>query len=183
MNVIFRPFFLFFRYILLGCLRIPFYVIRRPILKLFFIQSIGENTYFCMGTDFQGRRHNIYVGDNCMINKKVLLDGRGGKLLIGNNVDIGQEVNIWTLGHDPHDDYYASAGGDVIIEDYVWIASRATILHGVKIGRGAVVAANSVVTKDVAPNTIVGGIPAKVIGVRRSKLLYNFGVLPQPWFR
>ena len=54
-----------------------------------------------------------------------------------------------------------TTGGDVIIEDYVWIASRCTILPGVKIGKGAVVASNSVVTKDVPQMAIVGGCPCK----------------------
>lgn len=144
------------------------------------LQSLGANTNFLMGIEFRNGK-NISIGSNSVINKKVLLDGRGGKLIIGNNVDIAQETNIWTLEHDPHSDIHIDKGGDVVIEDYVWIASRCTILPGVIIGRGAVIASNSVVTKDVAPMTIVGGIPAKKIGERRSKLLYSLKY--QPWFR
>ncbi|WP_198952521.1 acyltransferase [Mucilaginibacter sp. MD40] len=121
---------------------------------------------------------NVSIGNNTIINQKVLLDGRGGKLVIGNNVDIAQETNIWTLEHDVHDDYHVSKGADVIIEDYVWIASRVTILPGVTIGRGAVVASNSVVTKNVEPLTIVGGVPAKLIGQRKSNLLYKLNYRP-----
>jgi len=123
---------------------------------------------------------NISIGNNCVFNKKVLLDGRGGRLIIGNNVDIAQETNIWTLQHDVHDDMHGNDGGDVIIEDYVWIASRVTILPGVRIGKGAVVASNSVVTKDIPSMSIVGGIPAKIIGERRSGLKYQ--LFYQPWF-
>ena len=112
------------------------------------------------------------------INSEVLLDGRGGKIIIGNNVDIAREVNIWTLEHDPNDDYHKTKGGDVIIEDYVWIASRATILPNVKIGRGAVIASGSIVTKDVPPMNIVAGIPAKIIGKRKSSLKYNLKYKP-----
>ena len=67
-----------------------------------------------------------------------------------------------------------------MIEDYVWVATRATVLPGVTIGEGAVVAAGAVVTKDVEPYTIVGGVPARSIGVRNRALSYtqNF----QPWF-
>lgn len=156
---------------------IPFHFIRK-----FYIKSLGlkmgKNTNFLLKCEFRQVK-NIELGDNCVLNKKVLLDGRGGKLKIGNNVDIAQETNVWTLEHDIHDDFHASKGADVTIEDYVWIASRVTILPGVTIGKGAVVASNSVVTKDVPPMTIVGGIPAKTIGERKSGLKYNLKYRPR----
>ena len=65
------------------------------------------------------------------------MDGRGGNLTIGNNVDIAREVNIWTMEHDVHDDLHGLKCGEVTIEDHVWIASRVTILPGVTIGQGA----------------------------------------------
>jgi len=83
------------------------------------------------------------LGDHCVINRGVLLDGRGGQLFIGNNVDIAQEAAIWTLGHDPHDDYHGDSPGPVTIGDYAWIGHRAIIMPGVSIGRGAVVAAGA----------------------------------------
>jgi acetyltransferase-like isoleucine patch superfamily enzyme len=64
-------------------------------------------------------------------------------------------------------------GGDVIIEDYVWIGSRVIILPGVRIGKGAVCASGAVVTKNVEAFTVVGVIPAKPIAKRNSKLLYT----------
>jgi len=136
------------------------------------IAKLGKGNFFRMYLEFRHPK-NIQIGSNNSFNQQVLLDGRGGLLKIGNYVDIAQETNIWTLEHDVHDDHHKSVGGQVIIEDYVWIASRVTILPGVTIGKGAVVASNSVVTKDVAPMTIVGGIPAKKIGERKNKLLYN----------
>ena len=70
----------------------------------------------------------------------------------------------------------------VIIEDYVFIGPRSIILPGVKIGKGAVVAAGAVVSKDVAPYAIVGGVPAKIIGERKLKNLhYKLG--RANWFR
>lgn len=144
------------------------------------LNSIGKQTNFLMGLEIR-KGKNISIGSNCVINKKVLLDGRGGKLTIGNNVDIAQETNIWTLEHDVNDDYHIDKGADVVIEDYVWIASRCTILPGVTIGHGAVVASNCLVTKDVPPMTIVGGVPAKVIGQRKSGLKYNLKY--KPWFK
>lgn len=121
---------------------------------------------------------NIVIGNNSVVNPEVLLDGRGGKVIIGNNVDIARETNIWTMEHDPHDDFHRTKGGDVIIEDYVWIASRVTILPNIKIGRGAVIASGAVVTKDVPEMAIVGGIPAKVIGTRKSELKYKLYYRP-----
>ena len=62
----------------------------------------------------------------------------------------------------------------VHIDDYVWIASRATVLPGVNLGRGAVVACGAVVSRDVAPMTVVGGVPAKYMSDRKSGLKYSF---------
>jgi maltose O-acetyltransferase len=132
-----------------------------------------------MGVELRNGR-NVSIGDRVVINRGVLLDGRGGQLIIGDDVDIAQETNIWTLEHDVHSDTHADKGGNVVIEDHVWIASRATILPGVRIGRGAVVACNAVVTKDVPARAIVGGVPAKVIGTRRSQLDYRLSF--RPWF-
>jgi acetyltransferase-like isoleucine patch superfamily enzyme len=152
--------------------------------RLFFIRrtlaQIGAGCYFMMGVEFRNGK-NISLGHHCFVNKGCLLDGRGGQLIIGNNVDIAQETNIWTLSHDPNDDFHGVVGKDVIIEDYVWIASRATIMPGVRIGRGAVVATGSIVTKDVPPMAIVAGIPAKIIGQRQSNLKYTLDW--QPWFK
>ncbi len=152
--------------------------------RLFFVKRtvlrMGRDCFFAMDVETR-RGSNIILGDNTIINKRVLLDGRGGRLTIGNNVDIAQEANIWTLSHDPHDDFHHTLGADVTIEDYVWIASRATILPGVRIGRGAVVATGSVVTKDVPAMMIVAGVPARVIGARKSNLSYILH--HRPWFR
>jgi len=160
-------------------MHIPFYTVRH-----FFISrqlhQLGQRTSVLRGLEVR-KGKNISIGNNCVLNKNVLLDGRGGKLIIGNNVDIAQETNIWTLEHDVHDDYHQDKGGNVIIEDYVWIASRVTILPGVIIGKGAVVASGSVVTKDVPAMSIVGGVPAKVIGQRQSQLVYN--LYHRPWFQ
>lgn len=100
---------------------------------------------------------------------------------IGNNVDIAQEVNIWTEQHDYNSPTYASVCKPVKIEDYVWIASRATVLPGVTIGKGAVVASGAIVTKDVPPYTVVAGVPARPIGIRNKELTYNLET--RKWFR
>lgn len=150
-------------------------------IRLFFLRKIlgkvGNETNFLRGVEIRNGK-NIFIANNSVINARVLLDGRGGKLVIGSNVDIAQETNIWTLEHDVNSDTHQDSGADVVIEDYAWIASRVTILPGVKIGRGAVIAAGAVVTKDVPAMAIVGGVPAKVLGQRKSKLNYKLNYRP-----
>ncbi|UWZ83718.1 acyltransferase [Occallatibacter riparius] len=159
-------------------MHIPNGAIRRALLRMR-VAKLGEGVGLLIGVELRKGR-NVFIGDRVVINKGVLLDGRGGQLIIGDDVDIAQETNIWTLQHDVHSDTHADQGGNVVIEDHVWIASRVTILPGVRIGRGAVVACNAVVTKDVPPMAIVGGVPAKVIGTRRSQLDYRLSF--RPWF-
>lgn len=121
---------------------------------------------------------NVLIGKHSIINSFCLLDGRGGKLIIGDNVDIARETNIFTMEHAPNSPTHASRGADVTIDDHVWIASRVTILPGVHIGRGAVIACGAVVTKDVPELAIVGGVPAKVIGKRENELTYELNWKP-----
>lgn len=157
---------------------IPFHALRLSYLRLF-VQQIGNNSTVCRYVEIRNMK-NIYIGHHSVINKNVLLDGRGGEISIGNNVDIAQDTNIWTLEHDFNDDIHGTKGGNVIIEDYVWIASRVTILPNVTIGKGAVVGSCALVTKDVPPMAIVGGVPAKIIGERHNKLTYRLNY--RPWF-
>lgn len=164
------------RLILPMLMSIPSRTIRRFVVKSV-VRQLGSNVAILRNVEFMYPK-NITIGDNSVINTKVLLDGRGGELKIGRNVDIAREVNIWTLEHDINDENHMTKGGEVIIEDYVWIASRATILPGVKIGRGAVVASGAVVTKDVPTMSIVGGVPAKVIGQRNNQLTYQLNFHP-----
>ena len=145
-------------------LAFPSYTLRHWFLKKLHLK-IGNNSNVLRNVKIITPQ-NIEIGNNCVINPNVLLDGRGGKIIIKNNVDIAREVNIWTLEHDPHNDYHETKGGNVIIEDFVWIASRATILPNIKIGKGAVIATGAVVTKDVPPMCIVGGVPAKIIAYK-----------------
>ena len=93
----------------------------------------------------------------------------GADITIGNFVGFGQQVMILTETHDIGTPEYRSGQlrpKPVTIGSGCWIGARATILPGVTIGDGAIVAAGAVVTKNVPPHTIVGGIPAKVLGER-----------------
>lgn len=150
---------------LISC-TIPFHSLRKLAYRLAGVK-IGKNSFIHMGTRFY-LPINITIGNGTIIGDHCFLDGRG-KLAVGDNVDIASQVLIYNSEHD-----VASVGFDPIEEpveigDYVFIGPRAIILPGVKIGKGAIVAAGAVVTSDVKPFEIVGGVPAKVIGERKNK--------------
>jgi acetyltransferase-like isoleucine patch superfamily enzyme len=158
---------------------LPGYRLRRFIYSSVFRMTIGKGSTLQMGT-FILAPHKISIGDHTNIGIGALLDGRRG-LVIGSNVDINFNVSIFTLEHDINAVDYSSKGGSVIIADYACIASGAIILPGVHIGRGAVVAAGAVVTKDVGDFCLVGGVPARVIGRRTENLQYTLGTNPFPF--
>ena len=106
---------------------------------------------------------NITVGKNVFINACCKFQDQGG-IFIGNGVLIGHNVTLATLNHDERPQFRQNIYPKPIkIGDNVWIGSNATILQGVTIGDGAIIGANAVVTKDVPENTIVAGVPAKII--------------------
>ena len=158
---------------------IPSHHTRRFFYRLAGIK-IGEGSTIHMDARFYDPR-NIEIGQDSIVGEGVVLDGRG-KLVIGNHVDIASEVMIYNCKHDVHSENFDPVCAPVVLEDYVFIGPRAIIQPGVRIGRGAVVAAGAVVAKDVAPMTIVGGVPAEVIGERKVKdLHYKLG--RARWFR
>lgn len=106
---------------------------------------------------------NITVGKDVFINMGCKFQDQGG-ILIGNGVLIGHNVVLATLNHSENPDKRKDMiPAQIIIKDDVWIGANSTILSGVTIGKGAIVAAGAVVTKDVEENTVVAGIPARVI--------------------
>lgn len=113
----------------------------------------------------QIRRAGVSIGANSRINRDCMIDVRGG-VTIGDNVSISPQVAISTAAHSAVDPEFRVEIRPVVIEDNVWIGMRAMILGGVTLGRGSVVAAGAVVTKDVPPLTIVAGVPAKPVGMR-----------------
>jgi len=113
----------------------------------------------------QLRRDGLHIGARSRINRGCCLDARGA-LRIGADVSVSRDVVILTASHGVADPAFAVEIRPVAIEDHAWIGTRAMVMPGVTIGRGAVVAAGAVVTRDVAPCTIVGGVPARPIGTR-----------------
>lgn len=137
--------------------------------------KIGRDTSIAMHCFVTGNR--ITIGDNTVINRFTYLDGRA-PLYIGNNVNISHYALIQTLTHDPQNPQFITLEKPVAIMDHAWIGARAIIMPGVTVGEGAVVAAGAVVSRDVEPYTIVGGVPARRIGRRSRNLLYRSRYFP-----
>lgn len=154
-------FFLFLIY--LKCF-IPSHHLRRLLLRLGGAK-IGQGSAIHMGVSFFSLRH-LKVGEDTILGRNIFLDGRA-PINIGNHVDIASDVMIYNSEHDINSEDFHAMVAPVEIGDYVFIGPRAIILPGIKIGKGAVVGAGAVVTKDVGDFQIVGGVPAQVIGERK----------------
>ena len=106
---------------------------------------------------------NIEIGNDVFINACCHFQDHGG-VFIGNGCQIGHNVVFATLNHGlPPETRRHTFPAPIVLGKNVWIGSNATVLQGVTIGDNAVVGAGAVVTKDVAANTVVGGVPAKFI--------------------
>ena len=154
-------------------LHIPFWAVRKAIFKLGGVK-IGTGSTIHMGCKFFDPM-GVVIGKDTIVGNGAFLDGRD-KLIIGNHVDIASEVMIYNSEHDINDAHFSPINGSVEIDDYVFVGPRTIILPGVKIGKGAVVAAGAVVTKNVGDREIVAGVPARVIGMRNlMKFNYKLG--------
>jgi len=162
---------------LVGC--IPSHHFRRFFYRLAGIK-IGKGSTIHTGARFYEPK-NIIIGDDSIIGEGVVLDGRD-KIIIGNHVAISSEVMIYNSEHNINDESFKAVNGPVTVEDYCFIGPRVIILPGIKIGQGAIIGAGAVVTKDIPPYAITGGVPAKIIGERKNKNpRYKLG--RARWFR
>lgn len=165
--------------------RVPSYTVRHLWYKKVMGITLGKESSILQGLHiyFHGlsreRSGTITIGDNSIINRDCCLDARGG-LVIGNNVSISPHVILLSEEHDINTSDFRLHLAPTHIEDYVFIGTRAMVLPGIRIGKGAVVAAGAVVTKDVPPFTVVGGVPAVKIG-ERSRYL-NYALESRPLF-
>lgn len=152
---------------------IPSHHIRNFLYRRIFHVRLSKGGIIYYGAEI--RSHSRLKIGRSSIGDKAILDARNG-IEIGDNVNFSTGVQIWTEQHSHKDPWFRCISGrsfGVRIDDKVWVGPRVTILHSVHIGEGAVVAAGSVVTKDVEPYAIVAGIPARKIGERNKDLKYS----------
>lgn len=155
---------------------IPSHTVRLWVLRLWGAE-IGRDTSILMGTTVLGIE-NLRIGDRTTIGSRCLLDARGS-LTIGNNVVVASDVHFVGGGHDINSPEFTAWRVPIVIEDYAWIASRATVV-AVTVGRGAVVGACALVRENVPPLTVVGGVPSKPIGTRNPDALRYSGRFRPP---
>jgi len=151
-------------------LKIIGYIPCHSIRKFFYIISgiqLPWNSTIHLGANFF-KPSKIKIGQGTIVGNNAFLDGRG-QLTIGNHVDIASQVLIYTNQHNIHSKKFENQYGPVTIKDYVFIGPRTTILPNVTIGKGAIVAAGAVVTKNIPDFEIWAGVPAKKIGQRKNK--------------
>ncbi|MDC3073474.1 acyltransferase, partial [Prochlorococcus sp. AH-716-O13] len=136
--------------------------------------ELGSSSYFGYGCKIYASEFSkVSIGSNCEFNSNVMINARGGgSILIGNNVLIGPNVVLRSSDHafDKLQENITNQGmkdGNILIKDNVWIGSNCVLLQNITIGEGSVVAAGAVVTKDIEPYSVVGGVPAKVIKKRK----------------
>lgn len=152
---------------------IPSHFIRRFVYRVGGIK-IGRGSSIHMGVKLYDTK-NIVIGNDSIIGEGCVLDGRD-ELKIDNHVALASEVMIYNSQHDTSDENFTAVNKPVHIEDYVFIGPRVIILPGVTIGKGSIIAAGAVVTKDVDPYSICAGVPAQKIGERKIKdLQYKLG--------
>jgi acetyltransferase-like isoleucine patch superfamily enzyme len=133
------------------------------------IMKVGGNSAMVGSNVYLGKANKITFGSGCRINEKVYLE----EVTIGNDVLIAPNVSILSRMHEfSRTDIPITQQGYkkekmVTIGNDVWLGRNVVVMPGVNIGDGAIVGAGSVVTNDVASYTVVGGIPAKVIKIRK----------------
>jgi acetyltransferase-like isoleucine patch superfamily enzyme len=131
--------------------------------------QIGPRATLLLGQHIQLggiRSTKVSIGKGTVINEGCFLYTTGG-LIIGENVSISAGAWLVTGTHDMNDPQFPDDYRPIVIGNHAWIGVRAILLAGITIGEGAVVMAGAVVTRDVPPYAVVGGVPARVVSQRK----------------
>lgn len=145
-------------------LAMPGHAFRRAVMRLLVRAAVGRRTSIERRVKVRAKG-GLTIGSDTNVNEGTVLDARGN-LEIGSLVNISPEVMILTADHDIASPSFGGRTAPTFVHDRAWLATRAMVLPGVRIGEGAVVAAGAVVTGDVSPWTIVAGNPAREVGKR-----------------
>ena len=151
---------------------IPFHWLRNYIYRHVLKIEMDNNVVIYKGTIFRDG-YKCHIGGGTIIGDDNVIDARGG-VSIGRDCNFSSDVRIWTAQHDLQDEDFAYESAPVIIGAKCWISSNVTILPGVAIGDGCVIASGAVVTKNCEKYSVYGGVPAKKIGERNQNLRYSF---------
>src|SRR4051812_29942488 len=133
--------------------------------------TLGPGCVLFAGTTVLGVER-LRIGARANIGWRCVLDARGG-LTIGEDAVIASDTQLISGRHDIDDDDFTAYFDPITVGDHAWLATRSLVIGGVNIGRGAVVAAGAVVTRDVDERMVVGGVPARVIRKRTGGLDYR----------
>lgn len=138
--------------------------------------KVGKRTFPCRRVEILFPK-GLSLGDGVAIGWFAELDARGG-IMVGHNTNISSHVKLITGSHSIDDPEYSAEFKSITIGHHCWIGTGAIILQGVNIGNGAVVAAGAVVTKDIPPYEVWGGVPARKIKDRTHDLRYQVAAPP-----
>lgn len=143
---------------------VPFYGIRRWYLKHVLHYKLAPKSFVHLGCFFLGK--GIEIGEDSVIGANARLIGN---IKIGKHCSITQDTFLETSTHEKNSPTFKGCEKPIEVGDYVWIGIRSVILPGVKIGNGAIIGANSTVSKDVEDYAVVAGSPAQKIGEREKE--------------
>jgi acetyltransferase-like isoleucine patch superfamily enzyme len=142
--------------------------------------GLGRGVTVFRGTTVLGAQH-LELGDRVQVGFRVVIDARGG-LTVGQDVLLSSDCQLLTANHNVDSAAFERQVAPIAIADHAWVATRAMVLAGVTIGRGGVVAAGGVASRDVAAREIVGGVPARRVAKRTGGLDYHLGGLRPPLY-
>lgn len=131
--------------------------------------KISESAFFSSYRTISGNLRDLSVGDDTFIGRVEI--SAHAAVTIGAHVCINDGAKVLTASHDIRSAQWTTVAKPIVIEDFAWVATNALILPGVTIGRGAVVAAGAVVTRDVPPGAVASGNPATIRENQRSETL------------